>query len=140
MRIEIDGAGKLEIGAGTVFTNNVLIQCGRSIKIGERCMFGQASMIVDGNHRYRGLDEPMLAQGYDYSPVVLEDDVTTTTKNTIIGARIGTRSFVGANSVVTRDLPAYCLCVGAPAKPVDYYGPPGGEPAGWSGRERETAS
>jgi acetyltransferase-like isoleucine patch superfamily enzyme len=128
-RAEILPAGHLEIGAGTVFTNNVLIQCGRTIKIGERCMFGQSAMVVDGNHRYRDLTKPMLEQGYDFSPVVIEDDVTTTTKCTIIGARIGTRTFVGANSVVNKDIPAYTLAVGSPAKPVDYYGPPGEEPA-----------
>lgn len=130
VRIEIDGSGLLAIGAGSVFTNSALIQCGRRIEIGERCMFGQAALIVDGNHRFRDLTKPMLHQGYEFSPVYIEDDVTTTTKNTIIGARIGTRVFVGANSVVTRDLPAYTLCVGTPAKPVEYFGPPGQEPEG----------
>lgn len=134
-RAEIDGSGVLTIGAGSVFTNNVLIQCGRSIEIGERCMFGQSALIVDGNHNYKDLDMPMLAQGYDFHPVVIEDDVTTTTKNTIVGARIGTKAFVGANSVVLGDLPPYTLCVGAPARVVEYYGPPGQEPEGWTPRD-----
>ncbi len=44
-------------------------------------------------------------------------------------ASIGERTFVGANAVVTRDLPAFVVAVGAPAKPIDYFGPPGQEPA-----------
>jgi acetyltransferase-like isoleucine patch superfamily enzyme len=127
-RAELHEGARITIGAGSVFTYDVLMQCATSIDIGERCMFGQCTMVVDGNHRFRDLDKPMLAQGYDYKPLRIEDDVTITTKCTIIG-NIGTRAFVGANSVVTRDVPAYTVTVGVPAKPVDYFGPPGQEPA-----------
>ena len=34
------------------------------------------------------------------------------------------RAVIGANSVVTRPIPPYCLAVGAPAKVVEYFGPP----------------
>jgi acetyltransferase-like isoleucine patch superfamily enzyme len=70
----------------------------------------------------------MLAQGYDFQPVTLADHVTTTTKCTIM-ADIGERTFVGANSVVTKPLPAYCVAAGVPARVIDYFGPPGQEPA-----------
>jgi acetyltransferase-like isoleucine patch superfamily enzyme len=84
-------------------------------------------MVVDGNHRFRDLHRPMLEQGYDLRPVIIEDDVFTTTKCTII-AGIGTRSVIGANSVVTRDIPAYSVAVGAPARVIDYFGPDGAAP------------
>jgi acetyltransferase-like isoleucine patch superfamily enzyme len=127
-RAEIHPGARLSIGAGSVFTYDVLVQCGTTIDIGERCMFGQSTMVVDGNHRFRDLTKPMLAQGYDFKPLVIEDDVTVTTKCTIID-RIGTRTFVGANSVVTAPLPAYCVAAGVPARVIDYFGPPGQEPA-----------
>jgi len=128
-RAELAGPdSRIEFGRGSVCTYDVLMQCGISIVIGERCMFGQSSLIVDGNHRFRDLDRPMLQQGYDFSPIRLGDDVTTTTKCTII-ADIGTRAFVGANSVVIRPIPAYCLAAGVPARVIDYYGPEGSEPA-----------
>jgi len=127
-RLELaEGFSEVAIGAGGVFSYYAVIQCGRLIEIGERCFFGQSSMIVDGNHRFRDLDRPMLQQGYDLRPVRIADDVTTTTKCTIM-ASIGTRTFVGANSVVTRDLPPYVVAVGAPARAIDYFGPPGLEP------------
>ena len=69
----------------------------------------------------------MLQQGYALSPVTVSDHVTTTTKCTII-ADIGERTFVGANSVVSRPLPAFCVAAGAPARVIDYFGPPGQEP------------
>jgi acetyltransferase-like isoleucine patch superfamily enzyme len=120
-----------------VFSYYSLIQCGRRIEVGDRCMFGQSSMLLDGNHRFRDLSKPMLKQGYDLRPIRIEDDVTTTTKCTIM-ANIGTRTVVGANSVVSRDLPAYVVAVGAPARPIDYFGPPGEEPPELGGSSSES--
>jgi acetyltransferase-like isoleucine patch superfamily enzyme len=121
-RAEVVGDGRIEIGADSAFTYGVVMQCSTSIVIGERCMFGQATLIVDGNHRFRDLDTPMLQQGYDFQPIVIEDDVTVTTKCTIM-APIGTRAFIGANTVVTKPVPAYTVAAGAPARVVDYFGP-----------------
>jgi acetyltransferase-like isoleucine patch superfamily enzyme len=127
-RAEISGDGRIEIGAGTVFTYDVVIQCSTSIAIGERCLFGQATLIVDGNHRYRDLDRPTLAQGYDYRPIRIADDAAIMTKCTII-ADVGERCFVGANSVVTKPVPPYTVVAGVPARVLDYFGPAGGDSA-----------
>lgn len=128
-RAEVSGTGRVTIGSGTVFTYSVLIQCTTTIDIGERCQFGQTTILLDGQHRFRDLDRPMLEQGYDWQPLTIEDDATITTKCTIM-ANIGTRAFIGANSVVTRPIPPYTVAVGAPARPIEYFGPPGEEPEG----------
>jgi acetyltransferase-like isoleucine patch superfamily enzyme len=121
-RAELQPEAMITIGAGAVFTYDVLIQCATTIEIGERCAFGQCAMLVDGNHRYRDIDKPMLAQGYDYRPLRIEDDATILTKATII-ANIGRRCVIGANSVVTRDVPDYSVAAGVPARVLDYFGP-----------------
>lgn len=126
-RAEVGGAGRVQIGAGSVFTYSVLIQCTTTIDIGERCMFGQTTILLDGQHRFRDLSRPMLEQGYDFTPLHIEDDAVITTKCTIM-ADVGTRAFIGANSVVTRPIPPYTVAVGAPARPIEYFGPPGLEP------------
>jgi acetyltransferase-like isoleucine patch superfamily enzyme len=138
-RAELGPTARIEIGGGSVFTYDVLMQCDTSIDIGERVMFGQCTMVVDGNHRYRDLTRPMLHQGYDYRPLRIADDVTITTKCTII-ANIGTRAVIGANSVVTRDIPSYCVAGGTPARVLDYFGPPGEEPAEIVARSASSAS
>jgi acetyltransferase-like isoleucine patch superfamily enzyme len=120
-RAELHG-GTLRIGGGTVFTYSVLVQCSTSIEIGERCMFGQSTMVVDGNHRFRDLDRPMLEQGYDFTPIRIGDDVTVTTKCTII-ADLGERAFVGANSVVTRPVPPRTVVAGVPARVIETLDP-----------------
>jgi acetyltransferase-like isoleucine patch superfamily enzyme len=127
-RAEVHGRGRITIGADTRCTYSVLMQCSTSIDIGERCQFGQSTIVVDGQHRFRDLDKPMLEQGYDFVPIRIEDDVVTTSKCTIM-APIGERAFIGANAVVTRPIPAYTVAVGAPARPIEYFGPPGSEPA-----------
>jgi acetyltransferase-like isoleucine patch superfamily enzyme len=126
-RCEVEREGRVVIGPQSVFTYYVLIQCGRSIEIGARCMFGQSTMVVDGNHRFRDLTKPMLEQGYDYRPIRIADDAVVTTKCTII-ADIGERAFIGANSVVSKPIPAFSLAVGAPARVLDYFGPPESDP------------
>ena len=122
-RAELAGPqSRIEIGAGSVFTYDVIVQCATTIEIGTRCMFGQATLVVDGNHRYRDLDTPMLNQGYDLRPIRIADDVTVTTKCTII-ADIGTRAFIGANALVTKPVPAYTVNGGVPSRVLDYFGP-----------------
>lgn len=125
-RAEIWGNGRIEIGSHVVFTYDGVIQCGTSVEIGDRCQFGQATMIVDGDHRYGDLDKPFLSQGYEYRPVRIDDDVTVMTKCTIIGAHLGTRAIVAAGAVVTKDVAPYTVVGGVPARPLKYYGPADG--------------
>ena len=124
---EIADGGRVEIGAGTTFTSHTLIQCSTSIVIEEECSFGQSTLIVDGNHRFRDPDVPMLQQGYDFTPIRIGRGAAVTSKCSVI-ANIGERAFIGAGSTVSRDIPAYCLAVGSPARVIEYYGPPGKGP------------
>jgi acetyltransferase-like isoleucine patch superfamily enzyme len=127
-RAEFGGPqARITVGANATFTYDVIIQCSSSVEIGEHVQLGQATLVVDGNHRFRDLSRPMLAQGYDLKPIRLADHVTITTKCTVI-ADIGERTIVGANSVVSRPLPAFCVAAGAPARVIEYFGPPGQEP------------
>ncbi len=119
---------RIVIGEGCALTYSVVMQCATSIELGDRVMLGQSTLVVDGNHRFRDLTTPMLAQGYDYRPIRIEDDAAITTKCTIIND-VGRRAFVGANSVVTRPVPDYTVAAGVPARILDYFGPPGEEPA-----------
>ena len=121
-RAEVVGDGRIEIGPGCVFSYYSLIQCGTTIEIGTRCMFGQSTMIVDGNHRFRDLSKTMAQQGYDYRPIRIEDDAVVTTKCTIIN-HIGTRAFIGANSVVTNPIPPFTVAAGVPARVIEDFGP-----------------
>ena len=124
---EIGPEGRVVIGAGSYLTYDVIIACSTTVEIGERCGLAQNTFVADGNHRYRDLDRPFLGQGYDYRPIRIEDDVQIHSKCTIVNS-IGKRSVIGANAVVSRPIPPYCLAAGVPARVLDYFGPPGEEP------------
>jgi acetyltransferase-like isoleucine patch superfamily enzyme len=127
-RAELGPNGRISIGSGSYLTYDVIITCDTTIEIGERCGLGQNTYIADGNHRYRDLTVPFLEQGYDYRKIVIEDDAQVHSKCTIVNS-IGTRAVIASNAVVSRPIPPYCLAGGVPARVIDYFGPPGSEPA-----------
>jgi acetyltransferase-like isoleucine patch superfamily enzyme len=69
-----------------------------------------------------------VAQGYDYSPVRIEHDVAVMTKCTVIGVSVGAHAFLAAGAVVVKDVPAYTVVGGVPARQLSYHGPPELEP------------
>jgi acetyltransferase-like isoleucine patch superfamily enzyme len=125
---EISGDGRVEIGEGSIFTSHALVQCTTTITIGRRCVFGQATMIADGNHRFRDHTAHLLDQGYDFRPIRIEDGAVITSKCTILND-VGEHALVGANSLVTKPVPAFCLAGGVPARVLEYFGPPERRPA-----------
>ena len=138
-RAEVGPEGKIVIGAGCYLTYDVIITCDTTVEIGERCGLGQSTYVSDGSHRFRDLDKPFLEQGYDYRSIRIDDDAQIHSKCTIVNS-IGKRSVIGANAVVSRAIPPYCLAAGVPARVIDYFGPAGQEPPGWEQRDREPAT
>jgi len=125
---EISGNGSVVIGARTAFTSDCLIQCSTSIEIGERCAFGQSTLIFDGSHRYLGLDEHWLDQGWDFQPIRIGDGAGVSDKCTV-QADIGERAIIASHSVVNRPIPAYSVAAGVPARVVRHFGPEDKRPA-----------
>jgi acetyltransferase-like isoleucine patch superfamily enzyme len=99
-----------------------LVLCSTSIKILPRSQIGQSVVIADGNHRFRDWQKHMNEQGYDYKPLTIGPQANIYGNSTIV-ASIGERAVVAANSVVIKDVPAYCLVGGAPARIIEYFGP-----------------
>jgi acetyltransferase-like isoleucine patch superfamily enzyme len=128
VRVEVAGDGRVEIGADTTIGYGCVIQCSTSIELGERCLIAPSVMLVDGSHRFRDPTKPVAAQGYDFRPLRIEDDVVVSANCTVVGS-IGRHAFIGANAVVTKDVPPYSLAVGVPARVVETFGPADHEPA-----------
>lgn len=127
---EIASGGIVTLGPTVTFTSHALIQISTSLDIGERAVFGQDVMIADGNHRFRDHTKHLLDQGYDFSPITVGRNAIVMSKCTIL-ADIGEGAVVGAHSLVTKPVPPYCLVGGAPAKIIEYFGPPDNAPEGW---------
>jgi acetyltransferase-like isoleucine patch superfamily enzyme len=121
--IEIYGDGVVRIGRRCTCTYYTHIACSTSIEIGEGASLGLSTVILDGNHRFRDVDTHHLDQGYDFRPVTIGHDAMVLSNCTVIND-VGHNSVIGANSVVTRPIPPYCIAVGAPARVIEYFGPP----------------
>jgi acetyltransferase-like isoleucine patch superfamily enzyme len=116
---------RVTIGAGTFLNRGVMVSAMHLIEIGEHCMFANGSLITDANHRFDDLEQPIPWQGFTTKgPVKIGDNVWGGANVVVTsGVTIGERTIIGANSVVTTDLPPYAIAVGAPAKVVRRYGP-----------------
>lgn len=120
---EIAPGGVVELADHVIFTSSAQIQISTSLTIGSRATLGQAVMIADGNHRFRDHTRHLLDQGYDFRPITIGANAIVMSKCTILNS-IGDGAIIGAGSVVTKPVPAYCVAVGAPARVVEYFGPP----------------
>lgn len=110
-------AGRIVIGGGTLLNLNVMVAAVERVEIGEHCMLANGCLVTDGNHRFDDPDKPVPWQGFTTKgPTVIGDNVWLGANVVVTsGVRIGRRSVIGANSVVTEDIPAYSIAAGAPA-------------------------
>lgn len=107
----------LVIGDRCVIGRGSSIAAHRSIVIGDDVSFGPNVYVTDHNHTNADPDLPIGRQATPEQPVSIGDG-SWLAANVVVtaGVTIGARVSVGANSVVTRDLPDGCTAVGSPAR------------------------
>ena len=77
--------------------------------------------ITDCDHEYRNLDIPVIDQGIvqKAQKVSIRDGSYIGINAVIVGnVKIGKHCVIGANSVVTKDVPDFCVAVGSPARVI----------------------
>jgi len=85
--------------------------------IGDNTIIGAYSYIISANHRYDSREIPIRDQGYTGAPVHIGEDVWIGTHVVILpGVTIGKGAIIAAGSLVNRDVPAYEIWGGMPAK------------------------
>ena len=110
--------GSLSVGAGGYIGVGSVIVARESISIGTGALIAEHVTIRDQDHAIAPT-EGQGRVGFTSSPIVIGDNVWLGAKVTVIqGVTIGNNVVVGANSVVTHDLPDNCVAVGAPARVV----------------------
>jgi acetyltransferase-like isoleucine patch superfamily enzyme len=112
----VNHGAKIEIG-DNVGVSGCTISSGMSIKIGSWVLIGSGAVISDGDAHPIDPKERRLGYGGKRSPIVIEDDVFIGARAIILkGVTIGRGSVIGAGAIVTKDIPAYSIAVGNPAK------------------------
>jgi virginiamycin A acetyltransferase len=96
--------------------------------IGRYCSFGNSVRVVDSNHPIDGITtHPLVyearhrviaADRIDPAPLIIEDDVWVGHNSVILPGckHIGRGAIIGAGSIVTRNVPAYAIVAGNPAR------------------------
>jgi len=111
---------RIQIGAGTFLNLGVMVAAVELVKIGDHCMFANGCFVTDGAHRFDDLERPVPWQGFtSKGPTRIGDNVWCGANVVVTsGVTIGERAVIGANSVVTTDIPPRTIAAGAPAKPI----------------------
>jgi acetyltransferase-like isoleucine patch superfamily enzyme len=120
--------GRIRIGGGTFLNIGVQVAAADVVDIGEHCMFANGCFITDANHRFDDLERPVPWQGFTSKGPTSVGDNVWCGANVVItsGVTVGERCVIGANSVVTRDLPPFSIAAGAPASVVAEVRPSAG--------------
>jgi acetyltransferase-like isoleucine patch superfamily enzyme len=116
--ITCPGTARIRIGGGTFLNLGVQVAAVELVEIGEHCMFANGCFITDGSHRFDDPEQPVPWQGFTTKGPTRVGDNVWCGANVVItsGVTIGERSVIGANSVVTTDIPPFSIAAGAPAK------------------------
>ena len=116
-RVQFGGNGTLRIGDRTSINEGCIITAVERIEIGSDVMLAPGVYVLDVDHRFEIRSIPISLQGYDVSPVVIGKGVWIGTGAVVTkGVKIGEGAIIGANSVVTRDIPPYSIAAGVPAR------------------------
>ena len=111
--------GTLSLGDKSNLARDISINCYLDVEIGDSALFADNVYISDFDHRFDDLAQTIKDQGIAKSRVRIERDVWLGTKVTVCsGVVIGEGTVVGANAVVTKDLPPFCVAVGVPARVI----------------------
>ena len=111
-------SARIRIGSGTFLNIAVMVAALDLVEIGDHCMLANGCFVTDSNHRFDDPVRPVPWQGFSSrGPTRLGDNVWCGAGVVVTsGVTIGERSVIGANSVVTTDIPAFSVAAGAPAR------------------------
>ncbi len=119
------GSARIRIGAGTFLNLGVMVAALDLVDIGNHCMFANGCFITDASHRFDDAVRPVPWQGFTTKGPTRIGDNVWCGANVVVtsGVTIGERCVIGANSVVTADIPAFSIAAGVPARvlrTIDY--------------------
>lgn len=93
-----------------------------NVKLENSVLLADKVFITDCTHEYENIHVPILEQGVKILKSVTIGEGSWLGENVCVcGASIGKHCVIGANSVVTKDIPDYCVAAGSPAKVIKRY-------------------
>ena len=120
VRLRTFGPGaRIEIGEGCQLSGTSITARSQRIRLGREVLVAPNCIIVDSDfHAPWPPEDRATAPGTEHDKPVDIGDHAWIGLNSIVlkGVTIGQGAIIGAGSVVTRDVPPFCLAAGAPAR------------------------
>ena len=114
---------RIKIGNNVDIGNNSFISANNSIVIGEHVIIAPYVFITDHDHGFKDVNKHLHQQPLtEGGSVKIEDNVFLGIKSSVLkNVTIGEHSVVAAHSVVTKDVTAYTVVAGNPAKVIKKF-------------------
>ena len=118
---------KLIIGDGAVIGYFNHITCVNHVEIGSKVLTADGVHISDNGHCFDDPRIPIMDQSVVSKGSVFIGEGTWLGENvSVLSCRIGRNCVIGANAVVTRDIPDFCVATGIPARVIKQFAPQSG--------------
>ena len=122
IQVDNNQNGKIIIGSNSIIGHFNHIYAYKEIIIGANVLTADKVYISDCTHNYENINLPISLQEVKYKSSVHIGDNSWIGENVVIlGAKIGKHCVIGANSVVTKDIPDYSVVAGIPARILKKY-------------------
>jgi len=114
---------RLKIGDNVSIGNNAFILANNNLQIGSNVILAPYVYVSDHIHQFHEVeknlsDQPLSENG----ETIIEDNVFVGIKASILpNVRVGRHSVIGANTVVTKDVPPFSVVVGNPGRVIKKY-------------------
>ncbi|MBL1385251.1 MAG: acyltransferase [Colwellia sp.] len=119
-RVVFSGYENITIGNGVyIGDDSRILADGAEIKIGNNVLIAPTVMINSRNHNFHEKNKIIALQGYSSKGIYIDDDVWVAAGVIITaGVSIGKGAVIAAGSVVTKNVDAYTVVGGIPAKVI----------------------
>lgn len=105
LSVAIEDGGTIIIGNNNFFNNYCSLNCKKSIKIGDNCIFGENVKIYDHNHKFNKTNLLIKEQGYKVDDVKIGKNCWIGSNVVILkGVTIGNNVVIGAGCVVRKNV------------------------------------
>lgn len=110
---------RMRIGDESWIGQQCFLHSAGGLEIGAHVGIGPGTRIITSAHTEAGRELPILDAPVAFAPVTIEDDADLGISSVVLpGVTIGRGAQIGAGAVVSRDIPAYAIAAGVPAKVI----------------------